>query len=68
MRKGILLDSTDCDTTHCSVVEFEDQWYLFYHNSVLSGNGCLRSCCFDKVFFNEDGTIQKVKQTGKLKH
>jgi len=67
-HKGIMLDSTDSDTTHGSVVEFKDQWYLFYHNSVLSGHGCLRSCCFDKVFFNKDGTIRMVKQTGRLQH
>ena len=38
-------------------------WYMFYHNSDLSGRGNLRSVCVDEVFFNEDGSIQKVNQT-----
>lgn len=64
--KGIILDPTGCETSHGSVVEFKGQWYLFYHNMALSGMGNLRSVCFDKLFFNEDGTIQKVIQTGSL--
>ena len=61
--KGIILKPTDCDTSHGSVVKFKGQWYLFYHNCSISGNGCLRSICVDKLFFNEDGTIQEVVQT-----
>jgi arabinoxylan arabinofuranohydrolase len=64
--KGIILDPTGCETSHGSVVEFKGQWYLFYHNMALSGMGNLRSVCFDKLYFNEDGTIQKVIQTGSL--
>lgn len=60
----VFLSSTDVITTHGSVVEFKDQWYLFYHNGNLSGGiGPNRSICFDPIYFNEDGTIQMVKQT-----
>ncbi|MBN2639536.1 MAG: family 43 glycosylhydrolase [Bacteroidales bacterium] len=62
--KGILLESTNCDTSHGSVVEYKGQWYLFYHNSAISGRGNLRSVCFDKITFNEDGTMNTVIQTG----
>jgi beta-xylosidase len=62
-HQGILLDPTGCDTSHGSIVEFKGQWYLFYHNQALSDHGCLRSICVDKLFFNADGTIQKVEQT-----
>ena len=63
--KGIILDPVPGSyTTHGSVVEFKGKWYLFYHNAALSGHiGNLRSVCFDEMFFNADGTIQKVKQT-----
>jgi arabinoxylan arabinofuranohydrolase len=61
---GVYLDPTDCDTDHGSVVEYKGQWYAFYHNSVLSGRGNLRSVCVDKLYFNPDGSIQKVIQTG----
>ena len=61
--KGVYLDPTGCDTSHGSVVEFKGQWYAFYHNMSISGMGNLRSVCVDKLYFNEDGTIQKVIQT-----
>jgi hypothetical protein len=61
--QGVYLQPTDCDTTHGSVVEFKGQWYQFYHNCNLSGQGNLRSICVDKLFFNDDGTIQMVQQT-----
>ena len=60
---GVYLEATDCDTTHGSVVEYRGQWYQFYHNKSLSGQGNLRSMCVDKLFFNEDDTIQMVVQT-----
>jgi arabinoxylan arabinofuranohydrolase len=63
--KGIYLESTNCDTSHGSVVEYKGEWYAFYHNSSISGKGNLRSICFDKITFNEDGTINTVIQTGK---
>jgi beta-xylosidase len=60
----VFLSSTDVITTHGSVVEFKNQWYIFYHNGNLSGGiGPNRSICFDPIYFNEDGTIQMVKQT-----
>ncbi|MFZ4862589.1 glycosyl hydrolase family 95 catalytic domain-containing protein [Sphingobacterium sp. Mn56C] len=64
--KGVLLESTSSDTNHGSIVEFKGKWYLFYHNSDLSGMGNLRSICFDPLYYNPDGTIQVVKQSTTL--
>jgi hypothetical protein len=61
--KGIYLGPTDCDTTHGSVVEYKGQWYQFYHNSSLSGQGTLRSVCVDVLHFDADGNILPVVQT-----
>jgi hypothetical protein len=63
--KGAILDPVGTgDTSHGSVVEFKGKWYLFYHNAALSGGiGNLRSSCVDELFFNPDGSIQKVIQT-----
>lgn len=61
--KGIYIDPTDSYTNHGSVVEYKGQWYAFYHNSALSGEDWLRSVCVDKLYYNPDGTIQKVKMT-----
>ena len=60
----VFIGSTDVITMHGSVVEFKGQWYVFYHNGNLSGGVATnRSVCFDPIYFNEDGTIQMVKQT-----
>ena len=60
----VFVGSTDVITMHGSVVEFKGQWYVFYHNGNLSGGVATnRSICFDPIYFNEDGTIQMVKQT-----
>jgi beta-xylosidase len=62
--KGIFLDVQSSDTSHGSVVEYKGQWYVFYHTADLSGGITnLRSICVDKLFFNQDGTIQMVVQT-----
>ena len=55
-------------TIHPGVVEFNGQWYLFYHNATLTidgHNGAIgrRSVCVDKMEFNADGTIKFVQQT-----
>ena len=61
--RGIFIEPTGCSTTHGSVAEFKGQWYMFYHNQDISGEGNLRSVCIDYLNFNEDGTIQTVIQT-----
>jgi hypothetical protein len=62
--QGTFLDGTGVTTTHGSVVEYNEQWYLFYHNGELSGGQeHNRSIAFDPIYFNDDGTIQTVVQT-----
>jgi hypothetical protein len=63
---GVLMDEspTGCWTIHQSVIEFKNQWYLFYHNNDLSPKfDKNRSVKVDSLFFNEDGTIRKVTPT-----
>lgn len=63
--KGVIMDeSPKCWTNHPSIVEYKNQWYLFYHTSDLSPNfDKNRSVRIDSLFFNEDGTIKKVIPT-----
>ncbi|MDP4239697.1 MAG: family 43 glycosylhydrolase [Bacteroidota bacterium] len=61
--KGVYLSPTTSDTSHGSVVEYNGQWWAFYHTADLSGTGLLRCICVDSLFFNLDGTIKMVKQT-----
>ena len=63
---GVIMDEspTGCWTNHQSIVEFKGQWYLFYHHNDLSPSfDKNRSVRIDSMFFNEDGTIQKVIPT-----
>ena len=59
--QGVILDPVVGWTTHHSMVEYRGQWYLCYHDCVPS-NGIthLRSLKVQRLFYNEDGTIQKV--------
>ena len=63
--RGRVLDTvTNTTTNHSAIVEYNGQWYIVYHNGMLTGGGEFRrSVCVDKLFFNDDGTIQKVVQT-----
>ena len=64
--KGIFMaeHSNGCWTNHHSFVEYKGQWYLFYHTNFFSPrDDKRRSACIEKVKFNQDGTIQEVKQT-----
>ena len=63
---GVIMDEspTGCWTNHHSIIRFNKQYYLFYHHNDYSpGFDKLRSTRIDSLFFNDDGTIQKVKPT-----
>jgi hypothetical protein len=63
---GVILDeaASGCWTVHHSIVDYQGQWYLFYHDKDLSPsfdkNRAIRA---DRLSFNADGTIQKVTPT-----
>ena len=59
--QGIVLDPVVGWTTHHSIVEFKGQWYLCYHDCVPSNDIThLRSLKIQRLYYNADGTIQKV--------
>ena len=63
---GVIMDEspTGCWTNHQSIVNFKDQWYLFYHHNDLSPDfDKNRSIRADSLSFNNDGTIVKVQPT-----
>ena len=64
--KGIIMKEspTGCWTNHHSLVEYRGEWYLFYHHNDYSPHfDKNRSARIDRVFFNDDGTIQEVVPT-----
>jgi beta-xylosidase len=59
--QGVILKPVVGWTNHHSIVEFKGKWYLFYHDSVLSGNQThLRSVKVTELKYNSDGTIQTI--------
>lgn len=63
---GVIMDesATGCWTNHHSIINFKNQWYLFYHHNDLSPQfDKNRSVRIDSLTFNQDGTIKKVIPT-----
>jgi arabinoxylan arabinofuranohydrolase len=63
---GVFLDESEsgCWTSHHSFVEYQGNWYLFYHDRDLSPSfDKRRAIRADKLYFNEDGSIRKVTPT-----
>lgn len=64
--KGIIMaeHANGCWTNHHSIVNYQGQWYLFYHHNDFSPrDDKRRSVCIERINFNTDGTIQEVKPT-----
>lgn len=60
---GVIMDEspTGCWTNHHSIIQFRNQWYLFYHHNDYSPLfDKARSIRADSLFFNADKTIRKV--------
>lgn len=56
--QGRILEPVLGWTTHHSIVEFENKWYLFYHDATLSGGkNHLRCVKVKEIFYNETGQI-----------
>lgn len=65
--RGIIQDNVpNSFTTHPGILDYKGKSYFFYHNGVLpTGGSYRRSICIDYMYYNEDGTIQKIVQTTK---
>jgi beta-xylosidase len=60
--KGVVLEPVVGWTNHHSIVEFKGKWYLFYHDSKLSGGQThLRTAMYTELDIAPDGTIATVK-------
>lgn len=59
--QGTILNPVIGWTTHHSIVEFQGKWYLFYHDSSLSGGADNKRCVkFAELKYKEDGTIETI--------
>ena len=59
--QGVILEPVLGWTNHHSIAEFQGQWYIFYHDSSLSGGKTyLRSMKMAEINHDEDGRIQTI--------
>jgi len=73
--KGVILDQVNSGTNHHSIVNYKGEWYIFFHTSDLALSKIpkgdpdrkyvqwRRSVCFEHLYYNDDGTIQKVSRS-----
>lgn len=65
---GVIVDNDHCDpgnwNNHGSIMEFNDQWYVFYHRSTHNSK-MMRKACMEPIFFNEDGSIDEVEMSSQ---
>jgi hypothetical protein len=58
--KGVILNPVLGWTTHHSILEFEGKWYLFFHDTEISGKTHLRSIRYADLNYREDGNIETI--------
>ncbi|GLR19527.1 glycoside hydrolase family 43 protein [Portibacter lacus] len=59
--RGVIMTPVVGWTTHHSICEFEGKWYLFHHDSKLSGGVThLRSIKIAEIKYREDGSIETL--------
>ncbi|TYZ06514.1 family 43 glycosylhydrolase [Hymenobacter lutimineralis] len=64
--KGILNElAENSNTNHQAILDFKGKSYFVYHNGANgpAGGSFRRSVCVDYLYYNADGTIQKVIMT-----
>ncbi|TKK66610.1 alpha-N-arabinofuranosidase [Ilyomonas limi] len=59
--KGIILYPVQGWTNHESIISFKGKWYIFYHDTQLSGKTHLRNVKVAELHYNPDGTIVPVR-------
>jgi hypothetical protein len=58
--KGKVLEPPQGWTSHHSIVQVGNRWYLFYHDTQLTNRTHLRSAKVTELFYNPDGTIRTI--------
>ncbi|MDG0809284.1 glycoside hydrolase family 43 protein [Cohnella rhizosphaerae] len=59
--KGTILTPVVGWTTHHSIVRYRDKWYLFYHDSSLSGGADNKRCVkMTELHYEADGAIRTI--------
>lgn len=59
--QGVLLYPVQGWTNHHSIIEFKGKWYLFYHDTQLSGKTHLRNVKVTELTYRPDGSIEPIR-------
>lgn len=66
--RGVIIDNKYCDPSvwnnHGSLVEFDGQWYVFYHRAT-NNSRMMRKACLEPITFTADGLIPEVQMTSQ---
>jgi hypothetical protein len=58
--KGVFMKPVQGWTTHHSIIEVKGKWYIFYHDTQLSGKTHLRNVKVTTLQHNADGSIKLI--------
>ena len=58
--KGVILKPVQGWTSHHSIIQYHSKWYLFYHDTELSGKTHLRNIKMTELKYNKDGSIVTI--------
>lgn len=59
---GRILEPVEGWTTHHSIAEHQGKWYLFHHDTSLSGKNHLRCVKVREIFYDKEGKIVLTPQ------
>ncbi len=59
--KGTFMNPVKGWTTHHSIVEFKGKWYLFYHDTELSGKTHLRNVKVREIRHTDEGGLEMIE-------
>jgi len=59
--KGVFMNPVQGWTTHHSIINVKDKWYVFYHDTELSGKTHLRNIKVTELIHKDDGTIALIQ-------
>ncbi len=63
--QGVIMTPVQGWTTHHSIIEVNGRWYIFYHDTELSGKTHLRNIKVTELKRRSDGTIEPINPYGK---
>ncbi len=59
--QGTFMNPVEGWTTHHSILEIKGKWYIFYHDTQLSGKTHLRNVKVTELIRNADGSIKMIE-------